>query len=654
MDTNGIYRTAGTGTKPDAQGSYLLADNSKVVFTNSSAADWQLIRLNRDFQHIEIEGTNVGNGSTVTGISFNDGGSFTVKNNAVFKLKNTDGFTGSTSTAVSSANNPTVTAEPEATIEYAGDNQTITDFEYPYLKISGSGIKNLGASEIRVNKDLDIISSQLHIEDDKGITIANDVTNEGEIVVENKGNFVQTDDNGSIGGSGTFRVNKTTRPLSHYWDFVYWSSPINSNALTLGSVISNAWGYYTFDPTQQDPSQDVDPGWQEKQSSDVFPIGYGVAISAPPSSDFTEGAVQVTFQNDSDPFNNGIIGVDIVINGDGADGDNDWNFIGNPYPSALDFDSLATYNTMIQGTYYAWTNCAGLENGLQQESGYGLYAAGSGGTAACNNDDDIEGITPDKYIPSGQAFMVEGNDSGTLKFKNAYRSTGHNDFTLNRMQVRDRIWFDLTAEGEGLYSQILVAFVAGATDARDRLYDGRALRSGSAGLYTLIDTVEMTIQGLRPLDGETRYVPGGVYSNDARNLRLKILRTEGVLDSLPVYVMDHQTQILHDLRNGPYEFYTDAGNYPGRFTFIFGYRPLELAENLAEEIHFISDNGVFTLEAPVEMERITVYDLQGRQVYDKRLNQRHARVDLSRLAPQPLLFHIRLSGGKTAVIKTLR
>lgn len=150
------YITGGGTTKPDAQGAYNLAIGTTIEFALNSATNIRLGLSPINYANIIVSGSNVSNASTVTGISFQNGGSFTVKTGATFKLENGSGFTGNTSTAISNANNPTIILENGSTIEYSGaTNQTITNqIPYQNFTVAGSAIKTAPATILTIQGNL--------------------------------------------------------------------------------------------------------------------------------------------------------------------------------------------------------------------------------------------------------------------------------------------------------------------------------------------------------------------------------------------------------------------------------------------------------------------------------------------------------------------
>jgi Domain of unknown function (DUF3244) len=171
MLDNSRYITDGGGTKPDAGGTYNLGANTTIDFGCTTGAG--IIRLGTpltSYAKVIVSGTNVSNSSTLTGVQFQTGGTFTVKNGATFKLLNTAGFsntTGGTSTAISNLNTPTITLEPNSTIEYSGAAQTITNASvlspatanYYNFTISGTGTKTAPATDVTILGNFNAIGS---------------------------------------------------------------------------------------------------------------------------------------------------------------------------------------------------------------------------------------------------------------------------------------------------------------------------------------------------------------------------------------------------------------------------------------------------------------------------------------------------------------
>lgn len=159
MTGTSLYKTAGTNTKPDAAGTYTLGVGTTVEFTNT-AATTEDVRLAPNYYNLVVSGSSVANASFVTGIKFQAGGTFTIKNGGLFKLANSTGFSGGAATAVANSNSPAIILEDGSTVEYygglAGTNpQVITNvIPYYHLGFTGTSVKTAPAGTLTVKGNL--------------------------------------------------------------------------------------------------------------------------------------------------------------------------------------------------------------------------------------------------------------------------------------------------------------------------------------------------------------------------------------------------------------------------------------------------------------------------------------------------------------------
>ncbi len=471
------------------------------------------------------------------------------------------------------------------------------------------------------------------------LQLSNDLYNRGYLELRNNASLIQTDDNSVIEGRGIYTMKRKTDTLEHYYDYVYLSSPVSGTDYTMGDAVANAWRYYCFDASIQDPSVIPNAGWVQLQSSDAFTSGMGYAVSAPDG--FTGGTLEIEFRKNFNTFNNGVITAPVIINGNGASDGDDWNLLGNPYPSALDFDLFAQDNTDIQGSLYLWTNCAGLNaNGQHQEAGYTVYNQ-TGATSACSGS----GPTATQYIASGQGFMVEANTQGDVSFSNTYRTSVNNQF-LNR-HTTDRAWFDFTAESDGQFGQILIGFNPDATNDIDRLYDAHAL---SDRFYAIDNGQKFTI--LTQADWNTVQadtIPLGFTADRQGNYQISLNRKEGVLQNVHIYLIDYVLNELHDFDTGAYAFTAPAGNVEDRFAIVFTNQALKTQDLINAQLQ-IGNNGkgLFFLHMKNgKISRVIVTNISGQTVktIDGK-NQQNTTVDLTKEASGIYLLEIYTNKGK--------
>jgi len=533
------------------------------------------------------------------------------------------------------------------------NNGTDTEKFYNLIINNSNGI-SFASSNIHAKGNLNLLASPaITATENHYILAGKNLVNNIGITIDDKASFIQTDDNDtSISGTGTFTVKKTSLNLNHYYDYVYWSTPINSANFSMGEMLPNAWRYYSFNAANQDPDAAIDPGWTWETSASTFEKGHGYAISAPQS--YGGGTLSVTFIKNTDPFNNGTISPTVVVNGAGAQDENDYNLLGNPYPSAIDFNAFANENTNVQGSYYLWTNCAGLNGNLHQESGYTTYAAGTGGVAACSN---AANPTASQYMASGQGFFIEANAAGSVSFKNSYRITNHNDNFVNRPTVKNRIWLDLT-DSNFYYNQILLGFFDNATDEKDRLFDARAI---NGGFYSLIDEENFVIQGLSDLeDDNDKIIPLGFESDGTSTIKIHINRLEGELENRDVYLKDLYENVYHNLKTSDYVFTSSDGTFNDRLELWITQSTQSIDDNDANLnlVTLWQDEDVFNIKTTdnTNLENLIIYDELGRVLFNQDdINQSIFRYDAAHLpAGSLLLFKLTLENGRSVIKKTIK
>ena len=554
--------------------------------------------------------------------------------------------------------------EGQSSIEFMGSSpQSVTcnsgnETEKFYnLTINNTSGVTFTSGNIHAGHDLNILQdTPIDITDGHYLLAGHDLVNNGDIIIENQGSLVQTDDSGSISGSGTFKLNKTSLPLNHYYDYVYWSSPINSSAFTLGDIVSGAWRYYKFDPTQSNNGHTY-PGWVMLSASDVPETGSGYAVSAPTNA-AANTILNVHFIKDHDAFNNGVISKTVLRKG-GPDDNGNYDLLGNPYPSAIDFDALAndTENDAVANAYSLWTNCAGLNmaTGHHQASGYATYITSGTGTNACPSD---QNTVANRYIASGQGFMIEANtDGGTMKFKNAYRVTDQNTHFLNRPQQRDIVWLDMS-DDTGNFSQIAVGFYPGATTAYDDGYDAHSMNAGSGfALYSLVNNEKLVIQGLPRQNIEDQVVPLGIETATTGDITLHLDHTEG-FDAYDIYLKDNVLNTIQDLKTAGYTINLPEGIQNDRFELVFA-RALQVSEqSMDNQILLMQDKGQFKLLAQNEMkiDKVQVFDITGQLIFEKQaINQSEYFIDLHQIATgNVLIFKIVTTNHLITVKKAVK
>ncbi|GAL62167.1 T9SS type A sorting domain-containing protein [Algibacter lectus] len=524
--------------------------------------------------------------------------------------------------------------------------------------------------------------STLTIGDGTFVEVENDLTVEATafIYVASQGAFVQNNDAGLVTSSGTIEVTKTTAPLNNWYEYTYWSSPVANADIDNGLGEAKSNRRYSFNAQNfldvtaetnnnnatvagQDDIDDNGDDWFNVNGTTVMQPGVGYAAMHDPAGFSGPGSAPYQFDYIfSGPFNNGVISVPIYRN-DSENNDINWNFIGNPYPSAIDADLFLAANSnistsvagsgYINGAIFLWsqnTLPSATTNGNEplnfSNDDYSIINA-SGETTGGDGTTAATLSNSNRAISSGQGFFVAFSDGaipisttgdiseGVITFNNSMRVT---DVAANSVffkgtsskntNIADKLWINLTSE-VGVYNQILIAYVNGATNEDDGLTFDATKHPANAGaaLYSTIgdSNKKFAIQGkaVESINEEEIINLGFTnYINNEIPYTLSIDKLQGdFLNNNTVYLKDNLLNITHNLSDGNYNFTSETGAFTDRFEVVFKEENTLTVDDIINNesafqiIQHDSDRVTFKTGTSATLKSIAIYDLFGRKVY---------------------------------------
>jgi hypothetical protein len=522
-------------------------------------------------------------------------------------------------------------------------------------------IANLSGCSCTVNLGKDVVISQ-----GKTLSVTNGVSVFGSLTFEEDTSLVQ--DNATATNIGNIIYKRTSTSVLET-DYTYWSSPVIDQTLYDASPYTPSDYFYGFDSASDD--------WAPLDSSQIMEAGIGytirrqIPIGVPPPGFFGSNFI-------GSP-NNGTITISGIAN------DRSY-LLGNPYPSAIDADDfLITNSEVLDGTIYFWTHNTpiGLNN---PNPGSGLYAYSADDYALYNltGGTVIDGITYDQggtSAPSGgeppsgkiaacQGFFASSKiapTGSTIVFDNSMRLVENNtQFFKQNSSIKskttttlekNRIWLNLS-NTEGLFKQVLVGYISGATNGYDGLYDGESFDANPyADFYSINGNKNLTIQGRSLPFDDTDEVPLGYRSDIEGQFTINIDQTDGVLVNQEVYIEDKVTNTIHDLKQIPYMFTSVAGTFDDRFVLRF------TDKNLGKDDFKPTENAVVITKDKKEVkiksgdniiQKIVVYDLLGRKIYDKEaVGKNEFLISNLALSNQVGVIKVTLDNGKIVTKKLL-
>lgn len=482
------------------------------------------------------------------------------------------------------------------------NSSVIIDGNYNTSNASPQGSFDACSVTVNSGKNLTINSNQY-------IKIQNELTNNGNVIVEDGGSIVQVNDNSVNSGNITYK--RKTTPVTRF-DYTYWSTPVSPQTLLALSPNTLSDKFYRWDFSIPIPN------WVNVVPNSNMSIGTGYIIRAPQPFDITTPQIYEAIF--SGVPNNRVYNVAIG---------SEYTLIGNPYPSAISADMLITNDPNLSGTLYFWTHNTPITNYNYTGDDYAVYTlVGGVGTAAINTG--INNNTPNGKIAACQGFFFK-NTSITpvtnIIFNNSLRLTNNNN-QFFRTSEKDRFWLDMTNDN-GLYKQVLIGYVNGATNNIDGSYDGEILEAGNIiSLYTIVDDKLLTIQGRQYPFNIDDSINLGYKTNISGDFKIKLSDVNGLFTTQNIYLQDLYSNTIHDIRQSPYTFNSVSGTFNDRF--ILRYTNNSLGNNdfiINNTIIYNKDNKI-NIDSNKIIKNVKVYDITGKLLYDNNFNSNNVFFNL--------------------------
>ena len=497
--------------------------------------------------------------------------------------------------------------------------------------------------------------------------IQNDLTVTGNLSVESDGSLVMIDDNGIVTNTGNTQVKRTAAGIRGF-DYVYWSSPVTGQSV--GSIYSSPTpGFiYKWNPLANNINSPTSSGtWQT--ASGVMSPGTGYIVRGSSAYGLPATSIPSVFTG---AVNSGIVSPTISrgsytgANYAGANTvtvtkfDDNWNLLGNPYPSAIKALDFLNANVNIQGFVYLWTHGAAPVSSTNSFYNSFLYNYVDTDYIVYNGLGTVTGPAGfNGYIAAGQGFFVLMNDgatgSSTVSFKNSMRNKtyGNTQFyrtSSNGTDAKHRIWLDLV-DSNSISARTLIGYAPEATLGLDRLYDAYKNTANNLSIYSVIDDETLIIQGRpSPFDSSDQ-VPIGVRIMQDGAYKIAIGAVDGLFSdsSQNIYLEDKQLGIIYDLRQNPYSFNATAGIINDRFVLRYNGTALSNPNyGPADSTVILSSNhGQITIKSYVEaIQEVSVFDILGRQLFEaKSIENKDFVTSNITVSQQALIVKIKLENG---------
>lgn len=258
-------------------------------------------------------------------------------------------------------------------------------------------------------------------------------------------------------------------------------------------------------------------------------------------SAFTQTATgDTTITYDAGSLNQGTYSLPVAFSGSG----NGWNVVGNPYPSAIDWDDPSWTKTNIDASIYVW-------DGTQYLVWNGIF-----------------GDLTDGVIPAMQGFYVKASASGpALQVSDAARV--HGPSAYKNGEVSNLIRVHVT--GNGYHDVAYIYFNEDATAGFDSDYDAFKLFGieEAPQIYSIVGDDILAINTLPELYPGLSIPLGLKVGNDAV-YDIRIDNLNSFETPVSVYIEDLQTGDMFEMTdNESVSLMAGAKDEPGRLMMHF-------------------------------------------------------------------------------------
>jgi hypothetical protein len=573
------------GTQPNMNGNYFI-NGGVIEFTGSSEIQ---IRVGNNFNpktylNMEISGGNVRAGtSDESGLTFHPNGNFILKDNAVFKLRNQNGFIGTATSAIKNAEVLSLLElELNSTVEYnRNDSNTqslsILENGYGNLLLSGSNTKIPNGKNLLVRNTTTVLTGELIIptsNDDElpyVLTSQKGIQNlDGRILFENNSNLLQ-----DIGAINLGAIEMKRNAIVPDIQYNFWSSPVRNQGLyelypdiptNRVMVYNSLTDFYTILPSSTNPVSEFGKGYSIKGSTSMQPAVTATFIGIP--------------QNESlNPTEN-----HIPLSTLG----NNYNLIGNPFPSNLDLvkvfqeNQFSFYDEEDESPGFLFWDNTDNDDLIQQGSNYvnqnfALFNPSSQIGIPAPRFGTM-GKIPNGIVKPGQGFILRADETAThLNLKNSMRTTEmernglNSEYYKNPTSEPEKHQFQLTLTlPNNLHLLIAIGYFEEAENHFERFDSSIFSENTSDNFYSLsTDKKKLIIQGKAMPFQKSDEIPLGYKSLNGGKFKIGLHEFQGDFEEIPIYLWDKKWNQFHDLKDSDYEFESLEGEFRNRYSIVF-------------------------------------------------------------------------------------
>jgi hypothetical protein len=371
--------------------------------------------------------------------------------------------------------------------------------------------------------------------------VGDSIINDGEIVLGDGSEIIQLDSNtlNKNSGFGRYRIKRTFQATAAD-RFKLWSSPLNDASIETCFANTNTSDRYSYQSGGQNP------GYKTFVNG-IMQAGkaYALTPNVPAVIGLKNFSDSVYFVGNH--INNGNIQVFI-------DSLNPGNYVllGNPYPSAIDFNLFLAENPTINGSLWFW-------DASPNDKGNSAFAVwnNQGGLAVGNSKKSA----PTNQIQAMQGFIVRTNS-------NLGSNTSQNFLFNNKMRINSSNssarFFKDSSPNPKIYLRLhskkadnicLIAMDTNASFQFDEKYDATIYKANlHQSFYSIADQKHLSIQTIDDIIDSSVVIPLGLDAWHLGNFTISLDSLSLFSESLGITLIDSLNHFKRDLKTQAYSF----------------------------------------------------------------------------------------------------
>jgi hypothetical protein len=577
----------------------------------------------------------------------NEGATITIENNTHFIIANGGGYYNSNSSGnygrIDLSGTISISGDFTNDVDLETENVFLNSDDDGYIIFNGTADQTISNTLANAYIDFENLtinngSNTVYLDHGSAITVNGDLTvSSGTFRLSSPSNgegptgslITNTDqDLSSTGGTGAFYIDRHFETNGRY---VYFSVPVSNayddlfTAGSGGAFNPNLYSYNEADDADPDPGSTNYNEWSLLTDSwvQVADDGSFVPLSGNAAGYVTFNNIELNVEFGGSPGNlnnSPFYSPAVTFNNNDANGGyfDGWNLVGNPYPSAIDWNDPNWDKTNISNTIYMWDGSSG--NYIYYNNGFPNDAITD--APSINYDGDA------RYIPPMQAFFVKATGSPVLTIPNEARVHYHKEMYKEKNKDYDYEYIKLRTELDNFSDETLIRFFDDASPEVDSEYDAYKMFPWTTPvmIFSLAQNPETPVAiNTLPVNEIGTMIPLGFLTENAGEFTIQAADFNFDISTEVTFIDQYENQEIIVNEDFEYTFSYNGGESRNRFFLFVAPQGTEIPkEEQSLDVYanvWSHYNKVFINISSLELlnSKVEVYDMTGKPIIKESL-----------------------------------